>query len=54
MTEKTKAKAPASRNGKLTTGSGAPEAVRRALEQAIGSQVREYRKLSGLTVSELA
>jgi transcriptional regulator with XRE-family HTH domain len=54
MTEKTKAKAPASRNGKLTTGSGAPEAVRRSLEQAIGSQVREYRKLSGLTVSELA
>jgi transcriptional regulator with XRE-family HTH domain len=42
------------REEKLATGSGAPESVERSLEQAIGSQVRDYRKLSGLTVSELA
>lgn len=39
---------------KLATGSGAPEAVERSLEQEIGSRVRDYRKLAGLTVSELA
>ncbi len=38
----------------LTTGSGAPDIVVRTLENAIGAQVREYRKLAGLTVSELA
>lgn len=38
----------------LTTGSGAPEVMMRTLEQAIGVQVRTYRKLAGLTVSELA
>jgi transcriptional regulator with XRE-family HTH domain len=44
----------ARRDTKLATGSGAPEAVERSLEQEIGSRVRDYRKLSGLTVSELA
>lgn len=44
----------ASRVDKLATGSGAPEAVGRTLEQEIGSQVRDYRKLAGLTVAELA
>ena len=38
----------------LTTGSGAPNAIIRSLEQAIGTQVRDYRKTAGLTVSELA
>ena len=38
----------------LATGSGAPGVVGRTLESAIGSQVREYRKRAGLTVSELA
>lgn len=40
--------------GSLTTGSGAPSIVVRTLEGAIGAQVRDYRKLGGLTVSELA
>ena len=54
-TGKKKAKAiPPSRVSKLATGSGAPEAVARTLEQEIGSQVRDYRKLAGLTVAELA
>lgn len=43
-----------SNSTKLTTGSGAPAVVIRSLEQAIGTQVRDYRKLAGLTVSELA
>lgn len=38
----------------LTTGSGAPDIVNRSLEDAIGIQVRDYRKRAGLTVSELA
>ncbi len=38
----------------LTTGSGAPNVIVRSLEQAIGAQVRDYRKTSGQTVSELA
>lgn len=38
----------------LATGSGAPDIVTRTLENAIGAQVRDYRKLAGLTVSELA
>jgi len=38
----------------LTTGSGAPDIISRSLEDAIGSQVRDYRKHAGLTVSELA
>lgn len=38
----------------LTTGSGAPDIVNRTLEDAIGIQVRDYRKRAGLTVSELA
>jgi transcriptional regulator with XRE-family HTH domain len=38
----------------LTTGSGAPDIVVRTLENAIGAQVRDYRKQAGLTVSELA
>ncbi len=38
----------------LTTGSGAPDIIARSLEDAIGSQVRDYRKHAGLTVSELA
>jgi len=41
-------------HGSLTTGSGAPSIVVRTLEGAIGAQVRDYRKLGGLTVSELA
>jgi transcriptional regulator with XRE-family HTH domain len=36
------------------TGSGAPDGGPRSLEKAIGSQVRFYRKLTGLTVAELA
>ncbi|MBH0236421.1 helix-turn-helix domain-containing protein [Methylobrevis albus] len=36
------------------TGSGAPGAVKRTLEQTIGAQVRFYRKLNNLTVAELA
>lgn len=42
------------RPSKLATGSGAPAVVVRSLEQAIGAQVRDYRKVAGLTVSELA
>lgn len=38
----------------LTTGSGAPDIISRSLEDAIGTQVRDYRKHAGLTVSELA
>ena len=38
----------------LTTGSGAPGASERTLEQAIGLQVRQNRKDAGLTVAELA
>ena len=39
----------------LTTGSGAPEVVgARTFEDAIGAQVRDFRKAAGLTVSELA
>jgi len=38
----------------LATGSGAPKAVARSLEEAIGAQVRVQRKHAGLTVSELA
>lgn len=38
----------------LATGSGAPDVVIRSLEDAIGLQVRNYRKQAGLTVSELA
>lgn len=38
----------------LTTGSGAPVAATRTLEQAIGLRVRQQRKEAGLTVSELA
>jgi transcriptional regulator with XRE-family HTH domain len=39
--------------GSLTTGSGAPAAGARTLEDAIGAQVRDFRKAAGLTVSEL-
>ena len=53
--ETKEAKSPGStRDEKLATGSGAPEAVERSLEQEIGSRVRDYRKMAGLTVSELA
>ena len=38
----------------LATGSGAPEVGARTLEDAIGAQVRDFRKAAGLTVSELA
>jgi transcriptional regulator with XRE-family HTH domain len=38
----------------LKTGSGAPDKADRTLEQAIGIQIRLYRKLQGLTVAELA
>lgn len=38
----------------LATGSGAPNAATRTLEQAIGLRVRQHRKDAGLTVSELA
>lgn len=37
-----------------STGSGAPLPATRTLEQAIGLRVRQHRKESGLTVSELA
>ncbi len=38
----------------IVTGSGAPVAVTRTLEQSIGLQVRHQRKEAGLTVAELA
>jgi len=38
----------------IATGSGAPEVGARTLEDAIGAQVRDFRKAAGLTVSELA
>ena len=38
----------------LKTVSGAPGTMERTLEQAIGLQIRLYRKLQGLTVAELA
>jgi transcriptional regulator with XRE-family HTH domain len=38
----------------LKTVSGAPDTVDRTLEQAIGGQIRLYRKVQGLTVAELA
>jgi transcriptional regulator with XRE-family HTH domain len=41
-------------NADLATGSNAPRAPERTLEQAIGIQVRHHRKHSGLTVAELA
>lgn len=43
-----------SKSDQILTGSGAPTVNARSLEQAIGQQVREYRKVAGLTVSELA
>lgn len=46
--------ASAGRADPLQTGSGAPGSVERTLEQAIGEQVRRYRKLNGLTIAELA
>lgn len=52
--EKELPEAKALRRTKLATGSGAPVAVERSLEQEIGSRVRDYRKLAGLTVSDLA
>ncbi len=42
------------RSPHLATGSGAPDVVVRSLEDAIGAQVRDYRKRAGLTVSELS
>ncbi|MFN0217206.1 MAG: helix-turn-helix domain-containing protein [Hyphomicrobium sp.] len=55
ITSKPKTDRPAAVRSKgLTTGSGAPEVMVRTLEQAIGAQVRTYRKMAGLTVSELA
>lgn len=56
MTTKKKKEAPPEngKSTKLATGSGAPAVGVRSLEQAIGTQVRDYRKLAGLTVSELA
>lgn len=36
------------------TGSNAPIAIQRTLEQAIGLQIRLHRKANGLTVTELA
>ena len=38
----------------LATGSGAPESVSHTLEQAIGHQIRTFRKRNGLTVAELS
>lgn len=38
----------------VETGSNAPRSARRTLEQAIGNQVRFYRKRNNLTVSELS
>ena len=38
----------------LLTGSGAPAQAERTLEQAIGAQIRHYRKVNSLTVAELA
>ena len=40
--------------GALATGSSAPDAIERTLEQSIGVQVRHHRKHSNLTVAELA
>jgi transcriptional regulator with XRE-family HTH domain len=54
MKQKTKSKVRSSKASKtLTTGSGAPEVGARTLEDAIGAQVRDFRKAAGLTVSEL-
>lgn len=39
---------------RLTTGSGAPDTMTRSLEQAIGIQIRAFRKRNGLKVTELA
>lgn len=52
--DKANKRAAAGRSSQLTTGSGAPDIVVRTLENAIGAQVRDYRKQAGLTVSELA
>lgn len=52
-TTKSSKKAPPSASD-LATGSGAPEVGARTLEDAIGAQVRDFRKAAGLTVSELA
>lgn len=38
----------------LATGSGAPAVVARSLEDAIGAQVRDFRRAAGLTVHQLA
>jgi transcriptional regulator with XRE-family HTH domain len=40
--------------GELATGSGAPAATHRALERAIGGQVRRLRRQLDLSVSDLA
>jgi len=53
-TKKRKERPGDAKSPNLATGSGAPAVVIRSLEQAIGTQVRDYRKLAGLTVSELA
>lgn len=55
MTEELKKPSPVSVDSDLiATGSNAPVAVERTLEQAIGVQVRNQRKHAGLTVAELA
>jgi transcriptional regulator with XRE-family HTH domain len=46
--------APTADNVPLHTGSGAPTQAERTLEQAIGAQIRLYRKINSLTVAELA
>jgi transcriptional regulator with XRE-family HTH domain len=46
--------APPQQPKSIATGSGAPEVGARTLEDAIGAQVRDFRKAAGLTVSELA
>ena len=40
--------------GRLMTGSGAPAVAERALEQALGRQIRQARRAQDLTVADLA
>jgi DNA-binding XRE family transcriptional regulator/mannose-6-phosphate isomerase-like protein (cupin superfamily) len=52
--EREPAPSPPENSEPLLTGSNAPVAAPRTLEQAIGLQIRHHRKQLGLTVAELA
>jgi ribosome-binding protein aMBF1 (putative translation factor) len=55
MSDKTiKSRVPLTEAEQLMAGSSTPGAAEHTLEQALGHQVRHHRKITGLTVAELA